>query len=244
MICTTDNAAVLEVYLQQFGITAREEQLMRLLRHLDLVVEKNKVINLTRITEAQDAIVRHVVDSLLLLPTMRRLGIDGTTRFLDIGTGAGFPGIPLGIMTESQGVLIDSVGKKTKAVNEFIAELDIADRLVAESVRAEDLARSAKGTFDYVVARAVAELPVLVEYASPLLKKQGHLVVSKANISDDEINRGEETARIVGLEVVSRETYELPNNAGHREILTLIRNRKSRVKLPRATGMAKHKPLV
>lgn len=244
MICSKTNLNLLASYLDEYGIETTNEQRHTLLAHLDLVIEKNKVINLTRIVTPEDAIVRHVVDSLLILPSVKACERSSSQSFVDIGTGAGFPGIPLGVVTNHHGLLIDSVGKKVNAVNEFIDQLGLSERLVGQSVRVEDLARSKKASFDLVIARAVADLGVLVEYASPLLKQGGHLVVSKALIGDDEIRRGTETAQLTGMRLVSRETYELPKDSGHREILTFIRKGASQVKLPRQTGMAKHKPLV
>ena len=242
MICVQENKELLAAYLDSYGIPVKQQQLELLLTHLDLVVEKNKVLNLTRIVEARDAIIRHCVDSLLLLATLPSCAEQ--RRFLDIGTGAGFPGIPLGIMTDDLGVLIDSVTKKSKAVDEFIGQLGLSDRLVARSIRAEELALEEPASFDYVVARAVADLATLVEYASPLLKNDGYLIVSKANIDEQELRRGMKTADLVGLQRVSRETFELPNGQGHRETYLFQKKNPSKVRLPRKPGMAKHKPLV
>ena len=244
MIQNSSNNKLLDTYLCSFDIETSEEQRELLLAHLDLVVEKNRVMNLTRIVEAQDAIVLHVVDSLLMMPSLKHCGVSAQFSFLDIGTGAGFPGIPLGIVSGGSGLLIDSVGKKIRAVEEFIAALQLQEHLAARSVRVEELAKEQASSFDVVTARAVAELGVLVEYATPLLKKNGHLIVSKANISESEFAQGSKTAEICGLHYVSRETYELPQNLGHREIITYERVRGSKVKLPRQTGMAKHHPLV
>lgn len=243
MICCEQWLVYLDEVLAGFGISSTEEQRSLLLRHLDLVVEKNKVMNLTRIVEPHDAVLRHVVDSLLLLPSIEKLELTDKAIFVDIGTGAGFPGIPLGVMTPYQGVLIDSVGKKVGAVQEFIAALGLEERLQAQAVRAEHLARTSPESCDLVVARAVAELGVLVEYASPLLKRGGYLVVSKAKVSDEELTQGDKTAKLVGMRLVSRETYELPEDMGHREIFTYVHDRKSSVRLPRRTGDAKHRPL-
>ena len=140
-------------------------------------------------------------------------------------------------------MLIDSVGKKVRAVQEFIQELGLQGQLSAEQIRAEDLARKQKRSFDLVVARAVAELGVLVEYASPLLRKDGLLVVSKGQLSDEELEHGLKTAEITGLKPVSHETHELPEGYGHREILTYQKKSNGRIRLPRKAGMAKHKPL-
>lgn len=243
MICTQENVEKLGQLLESYGIEADDEQRRLLLTHLDLVVEKNRVMNLTRIVDPDEAIIRHVVDSLLVLPSLQSSMRPGARTFVDIGTGAGFPGIPLGIMTAWHGVLIDSVGKKVGAVAEFIDALGLSGQLETQSVRAEDLAKKKRGAFDVVTARAVADLGILVEYASPLLKKGGLLVVSKARIADDEIERGNKTGELVGLRSVSRETYELPNDQGHREVLVYERKGACKIKLPRPAGMAKHRPL-
>lgn len=244
MILNEDNLSLLDSYVTSFDIATTPQQRELLLRHLDLVVEKNKVMNLTRIVDEREAIIRHLVDSLLFVPNIESVAKSSEASFVDIGTGAGFPGIPLGIMRPWNGLLIDSVGKKVRAVSEFIDALCLGDTLAAGAVRAEDLARKQKNGFDIVTARAVADLGVLVEYAAPLLRQHGALVVSKAQISDEEIARGDGTAQLVGLKRVSRETYELPEDQGHREILTYQKTSKSKIRLPRTTGMAKNKPLV
>lgn len=245
MIDTTENRALLAAFLESYGVLVSDQRLGLLLRHLDLVVEKNKVMNLTRIVDPREAIIRHVVDSLLLLGPVARCSSAGDTlRFIDVGTGAGFPGIPLAIASDMRGLLIDSVGKKIGSVDEFIAALELGNQLEACHARAEEVARSEGPVFDVVTARAVADLGVLVEYASPLLRRNGSLVVSKARVQDDEFERGCKTGNSVGLSFVSRETFELPEGQGYREILTFVHDKKSKVKLPRQNGMAKNKPLV
>ena len=244
MICSQTYLELLASYLDRYKIETNENQRKALLTHLDLVVEKNKVMNLTRILNPEDALQRHVVDSLLILSSVRAYELSPYQSFVDIGTGAGFPGIPLGIVTDYRGLLIDSVGKKITAVNEFIDALDLSGRLSGQAIRVEELAKKHCSSYDLVTARAVADLGILVEYASPLLRQSGHLVVSKARISDEEIRRGIETGNLTGMSYVSRETYELPEDSGHREILTFVRQGSSKVKLPRQNGMAKNKPLV
>ena len=244
MINCQENLRELMSLARSYNVSLSEEQCRLMLQHLDLLVETNQRMNLTRITEPHDALVRHVLDSLLLVPSIKSLGIPEGSRMLDIGTGGGFPGVPLVIACGCEGMLIDSVGKKSKAVNEFLHTLGLNDSVEAKAIRAEELALQQRESFDMVVARAVAQLGALIEYAAPLLKKNGYLVVSKANITDEELSAGIETGQIVGLDNVSRETYELPNNTGHREILSFKKVRKSKVKLPRQSGFAVHKPLV
>ena len=228
--------------LSWLGIDCSEEQAEKMVHHLDLVVEKNKVMNLTRIVALRDAVTLHLVDSLVPLRAKEFKPSEGL-RFLDIGTGAGFPGIPLAVMTGMDGVFIDSVGKKVAAVNEFIEELGL-DNCVALHVRAEELALDQPASFDFVVARAVAQSNVLAEYATPLLKKNGYLVLEKANISSDELQNLNYASQVCGLSRVSRETCELPDGLGHREVLIYRKTGKSKIKLPRHNGMAKNQPLV
>lgn len=243
MICNDQNMQLLKSYLESYEIDSTDEQRAQLLRHLDLVVDKNRVMNLTRIIDAQDAIIRHAVDSLLFLPAIRAIGLGASGRFVDIGTGAGFPGIPLGIMTQMKGTLVDSVGKKVNAVNEFVEVLSLGSSLEGLAVRAEDLARERYEAYDLVVARAVADLGILVEYASPLLRAHGYLVVSKGQMSEEELGHGTKVAQLAGMRCVSRETYELPLDSGHREILVFERAGKRKVRLPRRVGEAKRNPL-
>ena len=156
------------------GVACTEGQRTLLLDHLDLVLEKNKVMNLTRITSPEDALVLHILDSLLLEEEVAKT--DGPV--LDIGTGAGYPGIPLAVMEDRPFVLMDSVGKKARAVAEFADAMGLG-AVGTTRERAESYAVDHRGEFGAVVARAVAPLGVLVEYAQPLLSKGGRLVVSK-----------------------------------------------------------------
>lgn len=220
------------------GITVSEHQAALLAQHLSLVEETNKQFNLTRITSYEDAVVLHVIDSLLLLPYMTNTPLP----FLDFGTGAGFPGIPLGIMTGRKGLLLDSVGKKVKAVQGFIEQLGL-DNLYAVQERVEQLGVEQPKGFSFVTARAVAALPVLVEYAAPLLCCHGVLCVSKGRPDAEELERGTVAAELCGMELLSSDTLELPLHYGTRTILCYQKIRKSKLKLPREVGKAKHQPL-
>lgn len=226
--------------LEELGLRATNEQLNLLAMHLEMVVRKNETLNLTRITDMESAIVLHVVDSLLLL---QRVTSAPDGPLVDIGTGAGYPGIPLAVMTGRPTLLIDSVGKKTRAVNEFIERLGLDDQVLARQIRAEELARTDGECFSVVTARAVAQTSVLVEYAAPLLAMGGCLVLTKGQLSKGELESGKKAGRLCGLKYVSRETYELPDDRGHREILTFEKAVQPRIKLPRKVGMAQHHPL-
>lgn len=237
---TKERCEELSGMLEPYGIETNDAQLKLLLRHLELVVEKNREFNLTRIVDFHSGMILHVLDSLLLLPAVNR-GPKG--HFLDIGTGAGYPGIPLGIVSGRKGLLVDSVGKKVAAVEGFVGELGLSGILSCEHARVEDLARARRGGFAVVVARAVAQANVLVEYATPLLAPGGHLVLAKGRLSDDELAAGDAAAKICGLQRVSRETRELPEDMGHREIISFEKVARPRVHLPRKAGDAKRHPL-
>lgn len=223
---------------RNYEIELTDEQAHLLVKHLLLVMEKNKQLNLTSITDVNDGLVLHVMDSLLFLPYMF-----DCSSFVDIGTGGGFPGIPLSICLPSTATLIDSVGKKVAAVNSFIEELALDQRCTAVSVRVEEFAVSHSEAFDAVVARAVAPCNVLLEYASPLLLHKGRLVLSKAPLSPEEEAEGLRAADLVGMSLVSRETFELPSDMGKREILVFEKTHEPSVKLPRRVGVAKKRPL-
>ena len=226
-------------WCNEYEIAVSDEQLSRCLKHLDLVIEKNKLINLTRIVNEDEALVLHVLDSLLLKNCVDN-ALDGP--LLDMGTGAGFPGIPLAITTGRQTVLIDSVGKKIDAVSEFAEELKLKDVACIHS-RLEEAAIEFEDYFSVVVARALASLPVLIEYSSPYLKKNGCFVVTKGNPSDDELAAGNKTAEICGMELVSDLEFDLPQGLGHRKILIFKKVAAPKIKLPRQNGLAKKKPL-
>ena len=143
--------ATLESYCSGFGISASRDDLALCLDHLDLVIEKNKVMNLTRITDYDDALILHILDSLLFLPALES-AIQGP--LLDMGSGAGFPGIPLAIMFPSaQFTLCDSIGKKVTVAGEVAKALRL-DNVTAVNARAETLT----GKYDFIVSRAVTSL--------------------------------------------------------------------------------------
>lgn len=223
-------------------ITVTPEMAELLIQHLELVVEKNKRINLTRITNEHEAIVLHIIDSLLFIaPKPTVLGPD--EKLLDVGTGAGYPGLPLTIVSGCQSTLIDSVGKKVNAVEEFTDTLGLTDSVSCLHARAEEVPELCHSRFDVVVARAVAQTNVLIEYATPCLRRNGTLLVGKGNPSDEEIQAAARAAKICGLEESGRFEYELPYSLGHRTILAYTKTGNPRIKLPRLNGMAKKNPL-
>ena len=143
--------------------------------YLDLVIEKNKELNLTRIETREKGMLLHIEDSLSCIDEFTSQ--DGP--FLDIGTGGGFPGVPLTIASGRTGVLIDSVQKKARAVQEMIDELNLSNMIQVRGIRSEELALEVGEKFYTVIARAVSSLPTVLELATPLLVSSRHLYIGE-----------------------------------------------------------------
>ena len=229
----------------QAGIDVDQAVSRRLIRYLDLVLEKNKVLNLTAVREWDKALVLHLVDSLTLLEEFDKQPQGLKNRlFLDMGCGAGFPGIPLALARpERRGMLCDSVKKKIKAVDEFISALGLGEQLQTSSERLETLGMTHRRSCGCVVARAVGSLPVLIEYATPILSRRGRLVVSKGVPEESELEAGLEAAELCGLELMSQRLFDLPQGYGQRTVLTYEKVAEPTVALPRAVGAAHKQPL-
>lgn len=231
---------------QVFGIELDTNRAAGVVRQLQLMLEKNKVVNLTSITEPHDALVLHSLDSLLFLPIIEEVtDISPDLEILDMGTGGGFPGIPLACCLDARVTLLDSVGKKVKACQEFVDALELSNRVICVHNRLEDYARDTRNRnrYDVIAARAVASLDVLIEYATPLLAKGGCLVLSKGFPSEEEFDHANKASQICGLKRVFHEQAELPDDFGHREFFVYKKFAPSRVKLPRKTGEARKNPL-
>lgn len=231
-------SARLQRYACQYGMDLDDECALLCVKYLLYVMQANDSMNLTRIDTVDDGLVLHIVDSLIFTSYC-----DFTSGlFLDMGTGAGFPGIPFHLMTGLDGILLDSVAKKLNIVETISTELGITG-LTCVHDRVESFPTSSAQRFDVVLARAVASLPVLVEYASPCLLIGGQLVVSKGRPTIEERFHGDAAATICGFELVVDEELELPEGYGHRTMLVYEKVREPVIKLPRAVGQAKKHPL-
>lgn len=231
----------LKEQLNHYSIDMNETERYLLLEHLHLVIEKNKSINLTRIDGIEDGIAFHIIDSLTCLPEFNNAP---QGPFCDMGTGAGYPGIPLGVVSGRNGTLVDSVKKKALCVEEFVNELGVSNQFEIEGVRAEELAIKRKGFYAVVVARALSSLPSLVELASPLLMRGGVLISLKGKPEDRELYEGDLVADKTGMERLSRRDFYMGNEDVSRCIITYKKVGSPKVKLPRRSGMAQRNPLV
>ena len=158
--------------------------------YLDLVIEKNKELNLTRIETREKGMLLHIEDSLSCIDEFTSQ--DGP--FLDIGTGGGFPGVPLAIASGRTGVLIDSVQKKARAVQEMIDELNLSNMIQVRGIRSEELALEVGEKFHTVIARAVSSLPTVLELATPLLVPHGEFIALRGKEDKRSIEEGNRIA--------------------------------------------------
>lgn len=217
-----------------------EEQLAQFTRYYELLVETNKVMNLTAITEPEEVAVKHMVDSLLAYED----GMQGKT-LVDVGTGAGFPGVPLKIYCPSLKVtLVDSLGKRLRFLQQVIDELGLKG-IRCEHLRAEDAGRSKKHReqYDYVTARAVARLSVLSEYCLPLAKKDGQFIALKGSRFAEEIEEGEAAVKILGGKIISAEPVKLPGLDDGRAIIKIAKIKATPAQYPRKAGTPEKQPL-
>jgi 16S rRNA (guanine527-N7)-methyltransferase len=231
------SAPLISASVERLGIAPDERQLTTLTRHLLAVFEANKTMNLTSIGES-DSIILHVVDS---LSALRWLGEAPAGAFVDLGSGAGFPGIPLAVMSGREVALVESVRKKAEFLRGAVAQLRL--EATVHAIRAEELASEMPGEFAIATARALSSLPSLVELASPLLQSGGILVAMKGRLDDDELRRGDAAAELCGMQREAAEPVVVPGMEAARSIVTYRRVSAPRVRLPRRTGMAQRQPL-
>lgn len=218
-----------EVQLQQFSV------------YYEMLIETNKVMNLTAITQPEEVAVKHMIDSLLAYEPVMKEG----KVLADIGTGAGFPGVPLKIYCpELKVVLIDSLGKRLKFLEQVIEKLQLKN-ISCEHARAEDAGRNKKHreVYDIVTARAVARLSVLAEYCLPLVKKDGMFIALKGSKYAEEIAEAQEAVKILGGRLLSSELVRLPGLDDGRAIIRIKKIRNTPAQYPRKAGTPEKQPL-
>lgn len=233
-------AEILAARGAEAGLSFTERQLQQFTRYYELLVETNKVMNLTAITEPEEVAVKHMVDSLLAFDVKMK-----NSALADVGTGAGFPGVPLKIYCpELKVTLIDSLGKRLKFLETVIAELGL-ENIECVHLRAEDAGRSKahREKYDFVTARAVARLSVLAEYCLPLVKKGGMFIALKGSRYADEIEEGRQAVKILGGRLESAEPVKLPGLDDGRAIVKITKIKASPAQYPRKAGTPEKQPL-
>jgi 16S rRNA (guanine527-N7)-methyltransferase len=212
-----------------------------LIEHLQLVLEANQSVNLTSITDFNQAMYLHIYDSLLGLQALSDYN-DGS--FADIGSGGGYPGIPLAVLSGRPAVLIESIRKKANLLTTFVERLELTESISVLPYRAEEVASIYSKRFAIVTARAVSTLISLMELASPLLEINGALIAYKGREGYKEIETARFMEDTLGMTIDKVYEYQIPMNDEKRLIITVKKQQESRISLPRKIGKAQNSPLI
>lgn len=226
----------------EMGLECSDEQVSKLNKYMQGILEWNEKVNLTRITEPEEFLVKHYLDSLVCC---RRDEFLKAKKIIDVGTGAGFPGIPLAVMSpDKQFVLMDSLNKRLKIIDELCLDAGITNVQTVHA-RAEELARNKqhREKYDLCVSRAVANMAVLAEYCLPFIKVGGCLMAYKGPEAAEEAEAAEKAIKLLGGEI--QEIYEakLDQYGISHNILIVKKIKNTASKFPRKAGMPTKEPL-
>ena len=218
-------------------------QMAQFEQYYDRLIEKNKVMNLTAITEREDVILKHFIDSLALARYVKLW--EKEYKIIDVGTGAGFPGIPLKISFPNlQVTLFDSLNKRIKFLQEMIDTLKLKE-ITAVHGRAEEGARdkNMREKYDFAVSRAVANMAVLSEYCIPFVKVGGYFIPYKTGTVEEEITQGKKAIQILGGKIEKIEKLMLPDSDISRSFVFIKKEKQTPKAYPRKAGTASKQPL-
>lgn len=222
------------------GIKVTAEQAEKFQRYMELLIEWNEKLNLTAITEPDEIVEKHFIDSLTLLLACRPK--EGG-KLLDVGTGAGFPGVPVKIMRPDLEVtLLDGSNKRLSFLGQLCGELGIECRRVHKRAEEAGLDKAMRESYDMVTARAVAQLRVLCEYCLPLVKMKGFFVAMKGPGAGDELAQAKNALDILGGDKVEVKQFELPE-AGERNLIVVRKLSFTPKGYPRHGGTISKHPL-
>ena len=242
-----DNISYLKNSFEACNIVLSEQQIEKFMAYYALLVEKNKVMNLTAITDFEEVVIKHFVDSVSLL-TYTSLDIS-EKKIIDVGTGAGFPGIPLKIVLgDSCNItLLDSLNKRILFLDDVIRQLDLKN-IQTVHARAEDAGKNPlfREQFDFCVSRAVANLSTLAEYDLPFVKIGGKLICYKSLAAGEELKNAKQALYLLGGKIDERTgmiDFTLPNSELSRTILMIDKVNGTPKKYPRKAGLPSKEPL-
>lgn len=225
-----------------YGLELSEQQINQFNSYYELLIEWNKVMNLTAITDPQEVAVKHIIDSIAAYD--EKLFVTGTS-VIDVGTGAGFPGLPLKIFFPAiKLTLMDSLNKRVKFLQTVVDELGLTD-VACVHARAEEGARNKtyREQFDIAVSRAVARLPVLCEYCLPFVKRGGYFLALKGREYQDEIKEAAKAIKVMGGSKVTERLVKLPALDDVRAIITIRKDMPTPKAYPRKAGTPAKKPI-
>ncbi len=227
-------------YAKKIDIDINEEQINKFYDYMNLLIEWNKKINLTAITDYNEIILKHFVDSLTINKYIKE-----NNYVVDVGTGAGFPGIPLKIIRDDINiVLVDSLNKRINFLNEVIKELNLKN-IETVHARAEEFGRNKKyrQKFDVATSRAVANLSTLSEYMIPLVKINGRCICMKGKEIKEELKDSLNAIKVLGGKVENVEEFELADNDINRSIIYILKEKDTPNKYPRKAGTPSKDPI-
>ena len=229
------NLSILENGCREYGISLDERQKQQFIRYYELLVEWNKVMNLTGITEFEEVLLKHFTDSLSIA---KAVDLKEINSCIDVGTGAGFPGIPLKIA-------LDSLNKRLKFLDQVIEELGL-ERIETVHGRAEDGARKAqyREQYDLSVSRAVSRLASLCEYCMPYVREGGCFVSYKSGKAAEEIQEAGKAIQVLGGKLIKEENFCLPETDMERALVVIRKVKPTPKKYPRKAGMPTKEPIL
>ena len=233
---------IFENKLNELGITLTDKQKQQFDKFYELLVEWNKVMNLTGITDYEEVNEKHFIDSLSLV---QAIDVNSVESVIDIGTGAGFPGIPLKIaFPHLKIVLLDSLNKRINFLNTVINELGLKDIKTIHG-RAEDFAKQAeyREKFQLCVSRAVANLSTLSEYCLPYVQKEGYFIPYKSGEIDEETSGAQKAIQILGGKIEKTIKFQLPGTEIGRSFVKIKKVNITAKKYPRKAGLPAKEPL-
>ena len=228
--------------LRELGVLLEDRQIQQFVRYYEMLVEWNKIMNLTAITDYDDVMKKHFVDSLSLI---KAYDVKSQVRVIDIGTGAGFPGLALKIAYPSlQVTLLDSLNKRIQFLDAVIDELQLTGVKTIHG-RAEDYAKPSnlREQFDLCVSRAVANLSTLSEYCLPFVKEGGYFISYKSEKISEEVQKAETAIKTLGGKIDKQVEFYLPNSDIYRNLFIIRKIRKTPSKFPRKAGLPSKEPL-
>lgn len=231
--------------LSELALDLSEEQSEQFYQYYEMLTEWNKVMNLTAITEMEQVVFKHFIDSLSLVKGLPELKEGFSGSVLDLGTGAGFPGIPLKIaFPDLRITLLDSLNKRIRFLDAVIEKLNLS-HITAIHGRAEDLGRDTeyREQYDICVSRAVANLSTLSEYCLPFVKIKGYFVSYKSGAIQDELEQSKNAVRILGGKIENVVTFQLPCSDAGRSLIKIRKIQQTSRKYPRKAGLPGKEPI-
>lgn len=228
--------------LKFFGITLNDIQIDRFIKYYELLIEWNEVMNLTAITEYDEVMKKHFVDSLSLI---KAFDVTKEVSVIDVGTGAGFPGLALKIAYPNLKVtLLDSLNKRIKFLDEVILQLGL-DNIKTVHGRAEDFAKHGllREEFDLCVSRAVANLSTLSEYCLPYVKVGGKFISYKSEKMEEELMKAKNAIPLLGGKLANCVEFQLPDSDIYRNLVVIEKVKQTSKKYPRKAGLPSKEPL-